>query len=164
MLADDPVNGTMFRALKSLFTRHVAEEVPSVLHSHAPAQSAVSHLPPTSQPPQPQPEPDTPDEIIQRFEPFLVHGPRNVKVLETLAKAYARKMMLDQSLSLYGRALEVMGGKNTAIEAAIEETTLKKLDLELSQVDPEAPDQADQCERIQNRRLEYQWHTMEEPR
>jgi hypothetical protein len=55
-----------------------------------------------------------------------------------------------------------VGGKNAAIEHAIEETTLKKLDLELSQLDPKAPDYAAQRERLQNQRLEYQWHEMEE--
>jgi hypothetical protein len=55
-----------------------------------------------------------------------------------------------------------VGGKNAAIEHAIEETTLKKLDLELSQLDPKAPDYAAQRDRLQNQRLEYQWHEMEE--
>jgi hypothetical protein len=103
------------------------------------------------------------DAIINRFEPLLVHGPKNIKILETLAEAYARKRMFDPALSFYQRALQIAGGKNAAIEAAITETTLKKFDAELSQLDPKAPDQAAQRERIQNQRLEFQWHEMEEP-
>ena len=113
-------------------------------------------------PPHVQNEPAEVDAIINRFEPLLVHCPKNTKVIETLAEAYARKMLFDQSLSLYRRALEIVGGKNAAIEHAIEETTLKKLDLELNQLDPKAPDYAAQRERLQNKRLEYQWHEMEE--
>jgi hypothetical protein len=70
--------------------------------------------------------------------------------------------MFDQSLSLYQRALQVAGGKNAPIERAMAETTLKKLDYELSQLDPKSPDFTDQSERLQNQRLEYQWHEMEE--
>jgi cytochrome c-type biogenesis protein CcmH/NrfG len=102
------------------------------------------------------------DAIIKRFELLLVHCPRNTKILETLAEAYARKRMFDQSLSFYRSALEIAGGKNAAIEEAIEATTLKRFDLELSQLDPKASDQAVQRERIQNRRLDYKWHEMEE--
>ncbi|HXR07604.1 MAG TPA: hypothetical protein VN765_09760 [Candidatus Acidoferrum sp.] len=102
------------------------------------------------------------DAIIKRFELLLVHCPRNTQVLQTLAEAYARKRMFDQSLSFYRSALEIAGGKNAAIEEAIEAATLKRFDLELSQLDPKAPGQALQRERIQNRRLDYQWHEMEE--
>jgi hypothetical protein len=77
-----------------------------------------------------------------------------------LAEAYARKMMFDKSLSFYKRALEIAGGKNEAIEAAIAQTTLKKMDSELRRLDPKTPEYSAQCERIQNQRLEYQWQTM----
>jgi hypothetical protein len=70
--------------------------------------------------------------------------------------------MFDQSLSFYQRALAIAGGKNATIEKAIEETTLKRFDLELSRIDQKAPDHAAQSERMENQRLEYQWHTMEE--
>jgi hypothetical protein len=103
------------------------------------------------------------DVIINRFEALLVHCPRNIKILETLGEAYARKMMFDQSLSFYQKALEIAGGKNAAVEAAITETRLKKFDMELSQLDLKAPDQVVQRERIQNQRLDYQWHEREEP-
>jgi hypothetical protein len=152
----------VLRSLKSIFARRVAKEAPSVVSGQAPGQSTASAHAAFLPPPQALREVSTPDAIIKRFEPFLVHGPRNIKLLETLAEAYGRKMMFDQSLSLYKRALEVMGGKNADIEHAIEETTLKKLDLELSQLDPKAPDHAAQRERLQNQRLDYQWHEMEE--
>jgi len=71
-------------------------------------------------------------------------------------------MLFDQSLSLYRRVLEVRGGKDPTIEEAIADTTLKKLDLQLSQLDSNAPDHIAQRERLQNQRLEYQWHKMEE--
>jgi len=149
-----------------MFARHVAEESPLAMKGRTPDQSCASAVTTVLPPLQPQGEPIATvlgdDAIIERYELLLVHCPRNTKVLEMLAEAYARKSMFDQSLSFYGRALEIVGGKNAAIEKAIEETTLKRFDQELSQIDQKAPDHADQSERLQNQRLEYQWHTMEE--
>jgi cytochrome c-type biogenesis protein CcmH/NrfG len=104
------------------------------------------------------------DAIITRFEPLLEHGPRNIKILTTLAQAYARKLMFDKSLSFYQRALQIGGAKRADIEQAGAETMLKKIDFELSQLDPKSPDFAAQCERIQNQRLESQWQEMEKVR
>jgi hypothetical protein len=156
----------VLRALKKIFARHAAEEAPSATNGHAPDPLTASVLTTALPPRRPQHKRVAAvvgdDAIINRFEPLLVHCPRNIKVLETLAEAYARKKKFDQSLSFYQRALAIVGGKNAAIEAAIEETTLKKFDLELSQLDPKAPDHDAQLEGMQNQRLEYQWHTMEE--
>jgi len=150
------------RSLKHMFGWHVAKEARSGPNGHVPDHPTDSVLAAALLPPHVQNEQAEVDAIISRFEPLLVHCPKNIKVIETLAEAYARKMMFNQSLSLYRRALEIVGGKNAAIEHAIEETTLKKLDLELNQLDPKAPDYAAQRERLQNKRLEYQWHEMEE--
>jgi hypothetical protein len=157
----------VLRALKKIFGRRVAEEVPSVVNGPAPAQPVASAitlaLPPLEHQQEPAAAVLDDDAIIKRFEPLLLHGPRNTRILQTLAEAYARKSMFDPSLSFYRRVLEIAGGKNAAIEQAIVETTLKKFDLELSQLDPNAPDHAAQRERLQNQRLDYQWHEMEEP-
>ena len=119
------------RSLKHMFGWHVAEGSTSGPNGHVPDHPTDSVLAAALLPPHVQNEQAEVDAIISRFEPLLVHCPKNIKVIETLAEAYARKMMFNQSLSLYRRALEIVGGKNAAIEHAIEETTLKKLDLEL---------------------------------
>jgi hypothetical protein len=156
----------MLHTLKKIFTRHVAKEAPSAVNDYAPNQLVPSDITPALPPLRPQHEPDTvvsaDDAIIDRFGPLLVHCPKNIKVIETLAEAYGRKMMFDQSLSFYQQALAIAGGKNVSIEKAIEETTLKRFDVELNQLDPRASDYAAQRERMQNQRLEYQWHEMEE--
>jgi hypothetical protein len=104
------------------------------------------------------------DTIITRFEPLLEHCQRNIKILTTLAEAYARKLMFDKSLSFYQRALQIGGAKRADIEQASAETMLKKIEFELSQLDPKSPDFAAQCERIRNQRLESQWQEMEKVR
>ena len=103
----------------------------------------------------------TDDAIIARFEPLTVHCPRNGQVFKTLAEAYTRKSMFDKALASYDRALEIAGGKNSAIEKAIAETTLKRFNWELSKLDPKTTEYAALNERIQKWRLEYQWRTME---
>ena len=47
-----------------------------------------------------------------------------------------------------------------SLKSRSKETTLKKLDWELSKLDPKTPEYAAQRERIQNQKLEYQWHAM----
>jgi tetratricopeptide (TPR) repeat protein len=69
----------------------------------------------------------TDDATINRLERLVVHCPKNTNVIIKLAEAYAQKLMFDKSLSLYQRASEITGGKNPAIETAIEETTRKKI-------------------------------------
>jgi hypothetical protein len=139
----------------------VVQEDPPPVNGHVPDRPAGSALSPALRR-QPVPAVAADDAIINRFEALLVHGPKNIKFLTTLAEAYARKRMFDQSLSFYQQALTIAGGKNAGIEEAIAETTLKKFDLELSRVDAQAPEAAALRERIQNQRLEYQWHEMEE--
>jgi hypothetical protein len=139
---------------------------PLSLNGHSSQKPTVSAFAPALFLFPPQNEPATAaltdDAIIQRFEALLVHGPRNIKFLKTLGDAYARKMMFDKSLSLYQRALEIAGGRNAAIESAIDETALRKLDLELNQMDPQSPEHAAQCK--EDQRLELQLHAKEQAR
>jgi hypothetical protein len=98
---------------------------------------------------------------VLESESLVVHCRRNTTILTKLAAAYAGKGLFDKSLSFYQQALQVEGGKNAAIQKAIADTTLKKLDLELSHLDPKAHDYSTQSERIRNQRLEFQWHEMQ---
>jgi predicted Zn-dependent protease len=166
LLKDNPQDGKVQQALQRISAQFIPEPAPAPANGHVPDQPAAPARIPTLQPLRRQPAPvsavSADDAIIHRFEPLLVHGPKNTKFLKTLAEAYARKMMFDKSLSYYQNALKITGGKNAAIEKAIEETTLKKLNWELSKLDPATSEYAAQRERIQNKRLEFQWHAMEE--
>jgi pentatricopeptide repeat protein len=142
LLKDNPEDGTVLRALQNVAARHVAQQTHAVVAEPVPAVLA--------------------DDVISRFEPLLVRCPRNAKVITTLAEAYARKGMFDKALSLYQHALQIEKGKNPDIKRAVAETAQKKYDSELSQLDPKSPDYAARREQIENRRLEFQWHEMEE--
>jgi tetratricopeptide (TPR) repeat protein len=157
-----PGDGAVLRALRELSGQPVAQQEPETANGHTLDKVAEAASARPLQTPSAPAAASSSDEVINRFEPLLAHCPRNTKVLQTLAEAYARKLMFDQSISFYKRALEIAGGKNAALEKAIAETTLKKFDVELSRLDPKAPESAALREHIQNQRLEFQWHAMEE--
>jgi tetratricopeptide (TPR) repeat protein len=164
LLKDNPEDRKVWRALKNISPSNLAPEVPASPVNPAqealptPSSQAATLLP--SRPKNPQAPVSTDDAIIKRFEPLLVHCEKNTTILKKLAEAYARKMMFDKALLLYQRALIIAGGKNAAIEAAMAEIALKRLDQRVTLLDPKAPDYAAQREQLQNRRLEYQWKTM----
>jgi predicted hydrolase (HD superfamily) len=87
ILKDDTKEGTVLGALKKFFARHVAKEAPLALNVYAPDPSTLAALTTALPPPHVQNEPAEVDAIINRFEPLLVHCPKNIKVLETLAEA-----------------------------------------------------------------------------
>jgi tetratricopeptide (TPR) repeat protein len=162
LLKDDPQDGAVLRGLQAMSNPPVKAAAPLPVNGHA-AQSPAGPTPSPAFQRQPEAVPGTTadDATIKRFEALLVHGPKNRKFLTTLAEAYARKGMFDKSLTFYEQALNVVGGKHPGLEKTIAETTQKKFDQELSRLDPRADDYAAQCERIQNQRLELQWHEME---
>jgi tetratricopeptide (TPR) repeat protein len=160
LLKDNPRDGTVLRALRKLPARFVEEQsLPPANNPLTDASSGTTLPPPRQNKPALAAGAD--DTIINRFEPLLEHGPRNTKILKTLAGAYARKMLFDKSLSYYRRALSIEGGEDEAIKKAITETTLNKIDAELALLDQKAPDYAERREKIENHRLEYQWQEME---
>jgi tetratricopeptide (TPR) repeat protein len=156
LLKDNPRDGTVLRALRKLPARFVEEQANNLATG-----GSFAPIPATPRQNEPVPAAGDDDAIINRFEPLLEHGPRNTKILKTLAEAYARKMLFDKSLSYYRRALSIEGGEDEAIKKAISETTLKKIDAELALLDQKAPDYAERREKIENRRLEFQWQEME---
>ena len=89
------MTGIVLRALKKMFTRPIAEETPSATNSNAPDLPTASFtvLPPLRSKHEPVVTVLEDDAIIEHFEPLLVHCPKNTKVLEMLAEAYARKRM-----------------------------------------------------------------------
>jgi len=160
---DSPKDKKVWRAVNNISAAHVPQQTPPLEISAGATKGSV----PAHDWAIPQPQRETlatisaDDASIKRLEPLIVHCPRNTKVLTTLAEAYARKMMFDKAMSFYKHALEIEGGKNAVIEKAIAETTLKKLDMELSRIESRGTAAASERERIQNERLVCEWHMME---
>lgn len=158
MLKDNPADGVVLRALNKLPKHQVAPLLEPAHNGHAAAgivpefQSRINQASAMEN-----------EAIISRFEALLVHSPRNIRALETLGAAYARKKMFDKALECYQRALRIAGNNNLAIRQAISETTLQKFDAALGKLDSKARDYADKREQLQNKRLEFERNTMDWP-
>jgi tetratricopeptide (TPR) repeat protein len=77
-------------------------------------------------------------------------------MIRSLAELYTEKKQFDQALELYARIKNsTHGGADSGLDRAIADTTVKKMDHELTQINPFAPDQADQAARLQAQKTEF---------
>lgn len=99
---------------------------------------------------------DVADRLIREYEARLASEPKNIKLLRSIAELYAQKRDFDRSLEFYNRILGAEGVADPGIERAIMETTVKKFDHAIGQLDPAAPDYAQQKSRLEGEKLDYQ--------
>ncbi|MFO1499596.1 MAG: tetratricopeptide repeat protein [Verrucomicrobiota bacterium] len=95
------------------------------------------------------------DRLIQEYEARLAKEPQNVKFLRSIAELYVQKNEFDRALEYYSRALQVSEG-DSALERTIQELTARKFDHAAEQIDPAAPDHAEQRAKIEADKLAYQ--------
>lgn len=98
---------------------------------------------------------DVADRLIRDNEVRLVAEPRNLKLLRSLADLYTQKKDFDRALDYTQKIKSSEGGNDPSLDRLISEITLKRLDYLQSQLDPAAPDYADQCARLQGERQAY---------
>jgi tetratricopeptide (TPR) repeat protein len=100
---------------------------------------------------------DTAARLIGEYEARLASEPDNVKMMRSLAELYTEKKEFDKSLEMYGRLKDSpQGGGDSGLDRAIAETKAKKMDFELSQLNPFAPDHVDQIARLKAEKAEFQ--------
>jgi tetratricopeptide (TPR) repeat protein len=92
--------------------------------------------------------------LIGEYEARLQAEPQNYKMIRSLAELHAQKNNFDRALDLFRYVLSA--GQDASLERTIMETTAKKFDFELAQLDPTAPDYADHTARIAADKLAYQ--------
>ncbi len=99
---------------------------------------------------------DTAARLIKEYEARLASEPANVKMLRSLAELYTEKKEFDRALELYARIKNSANSSaDSALDRAIAETTVKKMDQQLAQINPFAPDNADQVARMQATKAEF---------
>jgi len=99
---------------------------------------------------------DTGARLIKEYEARLVSEPDNVKMIRSLAELYTEKKEFDRALEMYGRIKNSShGGADSALDRAISETTVRKMDHQLSQLNPFAPDHADQIAQLKAAKAEF---------
>jgi tetratricopeptide (TPR) repeat protein len=95
------------------------------------------------------------DRLIKEYETRLQSEPDNLKITRELAKLYTEKNQFPEALALYNRILS-SGGGDSALDRAIGETTVRQFDFQLSQLNPLAPDHAEQSAKIAADKLNFQ--------
>jgi len=99
---------------------------------------------------------DVADRLLVDLEQRIAAEPRNMKLLRTAAELYTQKRQFDKALEYYKRIITSEGVSEPSLERAIAETTVRKFDHALSQLDPQAPDYAEAVARIQAERTFYE--------
>jgi tetratricopeptide (TPR) repeat protein len=98
---------------------------------------------------------DTAARLIAEYEGRLEAEPDNVKMMRSLAELYTQKKEFDRALELYTRIKNTGHGGDATLDRAIADTTVKKMDSELAQLNPFAADNADQIARLQAAKVEF---------
>jgi tetratricopeptide (TPR) repeat protein len=99
---------------------------------------------------------DVAGNLIAEYEARLQREPNNVKVLRNLAELFGQKKDFDRALEFYERIRSTEGGADPAIEKAIADTSLKKLELFKSQLDPSAADYSQRLAELDAQKAAFQ--------
>jgi len=99
---------------------------------------------------------DTAERLIHEYEARLKTDPGNLKHLRDLAELYTQKKQYDRALEYYEKIRSSQGGADSSLDRSIAETTSRKFDHELSQLDPYAPEFAEETARIHAAKQAYQ--------
>jgi tetratricopeptide (TPR) repeat protein len=98
---------------------------------------------------------DVADQLLKEYEERLATDPGNIRLLRSVAELYVQKQAFDQALDYYQRILGTEGVNDPAIERAYAETTAKKFDYAMAQLDPNSPTFADDRTKIEADKVVY---------
>jgi tetratricopeptide (TPR) repeat protein len=94
--------------------------------------------------------------LIREYEERLTKEPGNLKLIRDIAELYSQKKEFDKSLEYYDRIRISDAGNDPSLEKAIANTTLKRLDHLLSQLDLSEPHQAAEAQRLKAEKAIFQ--------
>jgi tetratricopeptide (TPR) repeat protein len=96
------------------------------------------------------------DKLIKEYETRIPNEPDNLKIKRELAKLYVEKNQFAEALAIYESIRSSSAGGDPTLDRAIAEATVKQFDFAISQINPFAPDLAEQTAKLQADKLEYQ--------
>jgi tetratricopeptide (TPR) repeat protein len=99
---------------------------------------------------------DVTERLIGEYEDRLKTEPNNLKLTRSLAELYTQKKQFDRALELYGRIKNSDMGNDASLENAVTTTIVRRFEHQLEQLDPAAPDYAEQAAKIQAEKLNFQ--------
>lgn len=83
---------------------------------------------------------DVASNLIREYEDRLRQEPSNLRLIRSLAELYNQKKDFDAALLYYQKLQAASLGADPSLDRAITDTKLRKLDLEIEQLDPQVPD------------------------
>ncbi len=81
--------------------------------------------------------------MIREYEAQIAKEPNNLKLLRSVAELYSQKKEYERALETYNRIVTQEGASDSSLQKAISETTIKKFDHALSQLDPQSAEYAE---------------------
>ena len=100
---------------------------------------------------------DNTERLIQEYEARLKTEPDNLKLLRDLAELYTSKKQFDLALSYYQKIkASASSGNDASLDRGIAVATVRKLDHEMSLLDPSAADYPEQLAKLQAEKQAYQ--------
>ena len=99
---------------------------------------------------------DVAERLIGEYEERLQNEPDNLKLLRSLAELYTQKNKFDEALELYQRIKGSEMGGDATLDLAMANTVVRRFDNQLSQLNPFAPDQAEQVASLTAEKLAFQ--------
>jgi tetratricopeptide (TPR) repeat protein len=99
---------------------------------------------------------DVAERLIHEYEARLPREPKNLKLLRSLAELYMQKKDFDRALDYANRIKTSEAGNDPSLDRLIADITVRQFDHRLTQLDPAAPDQAEQAARLKAEKQAYQ--------
>jgi tetratricopeptide (TPR) repeat protein len=93
--------------------------------------------------------------LIRENEARLAKEPGDVKALRELADLHRQRKDYTRALDFYQRIIDHQGAIDSSLEKAIYDTVLRRYDQLIEEVDPHAPDFAEQRARLETERAAY---------
>jgi tetratricopeptide (TPR) repeat protein len=98
---------------------------------------------------------DVTQKLIGEYEERLKTEPNNLKVVRNLAELCAEKQQFDKALSCYERLKASDIGNDASLDRAISETVARKIEQQISSLDPNALDHAEKMAELKAEKQAY---------
>ncbi len=96
------------------------------------------------------------DRLIGEYQTRLQSEPDNLKIARELAKLYAEKSQFTEAFALFDRLKKTDMASDPALDRAIGDATVRQFDFQSSQLNPLAPDYAEQVAKIAADKVAFQ--------
>jgi tetratricopeptide (TPR) repeat protein len=94
--------------------------------------------------------------LIAEYEGRLQSEPNNLKLIRDLAELHTQKNQFDQALAYYDRIKRSEQGNDASLDQAIANTILRRFDLQISEVNPFAPNHAELVAALRAEKTNFQ--------